>query len=220
MALTIKQQFTKFNHNSGGNNIVYIVIHYTGNKGDTAQNNADYFGRADRQASAHYFVDDNQAVQIVRDGDKAWHCGDGRGKYGISNSNSVSIEMCGDRNGNISAKTRTNTLELTRMLMKKYGVPASKVVRHYDASRKICPEAWSKNNWAEWRAFKKDIENGTNDSELVVTQPQKPSGTQLWEQCINGQIVKDLQNELNKQFGEYVKYARSELKKSKKKQKG
>lgn len=208
MTLTIKQQFTKYNHNSGGNKIVYIVEHFTGNKGDTAQNNADYFGRADRGASAHYFVDDVQIVQIVRDGDKAWHCGDGRGKYGISNSNSVSIEMCGDKNGNISAKTRANALELTRMLMKKYNVPTSKVVRHYDASRKCCPEPWSKNNWAEWWAFKKDLENGTNNSKPVIT-PSKPtpapSKTPLWELCISGQLVKDLQSELNKQYGAGLK---------------
>ena len=39
-------------------NIKYIVIHYTGNKGDTAQNNLDYFANGNtRQAGAHFFVD-------------------------------------------------------------------------------------------------------------------------------------------------------------------
>ena len=38
-------------------NIKYIVIHFTGNKGDTALNNCKYFQSANRHASAHCFVD-------------------------------------------------------------------------------------------------------------------------------------------------------------------
>ncbi len=33
--------------------IQYIVIHYTGNLGDTAKNNADYFAREKVKASAN-----------------------------------------------------------------------------------------------------------------------------------------------------------------------
>lgn len=196
--MKVIQQLTKFNHNSGGNSVIYIVEHFTGNKGDTARNNAAYFGRANRDASAHYFVDDNEVVQIVKDGDRAWHCGDGRGKYGITNSNSIGIEMCGDKNGNISARTRANTLELTKMLMKKYGVSSSKVVRHYDASRKSCPEPWMKNNWSEWNKFKSELSGGSTPSKPVQPNPA-PAKKKLWELCVSGQIIKDLQSELNKQ---------------------
>ena len=56
--LPIQRKISPYNHYDG-NNIQYIVIHYTGNKGDTAKNNADYFYGGNRQASAHYFVDDN-----------------------------------------------------------------------------------------------------------------------------------------------------------------
>ena len=38
--------------------VKYIVIHYTGNKGDTAKANASYFATSNaRQAGAHFFVD-------------------------------------------------------------------------------------------------------------------------------------------------------------------
>ncbi len=30
-------------------------------------------------------------------------------------------------------------------------------MRHYDASRKICPNIMSKNNWALWNEFKSDL---------------------------------------------------------------
>ena len=38
--------------------VKYIVIHYTGNTGDTAKNNADYYATGNtREAGAHFFVD-------------------------------------------------------------------------------------------------------------------------------------------------------------------
>ena len=92
------------NHYAGrdGNAIRYIVLHYTANNGDTAQNNADYFAGANRRASAHYFVDENEVVQSVRDTDAAWHCGgsiesDHHPLRGIcTNRNSLGVEMCSD----------------------------------------------------------------------------------------------------------------------------
>ena len=37
---------------------LYIIIHYTGNDGDTALNNATYYHRDTPKTSAHFFVDD------------------------------------------------------------------------------------------------------------------------------------------------------------------
>lgn len=151
--LQITRQISAYNH-SIGNTIQYIVIHSTGNKNDTAKNNADYFGRADRQASAHYFVDDNSIYQVVEESNAAWHCGDGGNKYGIGNHNSIGIEMCGTNNGNISDKTINNTIELVKSLQAKYRLSNDRIVRHYDASRKCCPYQFSSNNWARWNDFK------------------------------------------------------------------
>ena len=36
--------------------ILFIVIHFTGNNGDTALNNCNYFSGANRGASANYFI--------------------------------------------------------------------------------------------------------------------------------------------------------------------
>lgn len=154
--LNLKRKISKYNHYEG-NDIKYIVIHYTGNKNDTAKNNADYFNGGNRGASAHYFVDDNEIYQVVEDFNGAWHVGDGKNKYGINNRNSIGIEMCGTDNGNISENTVQNTLELTKYLMKKYEVDKDHVVRHYDASRKTCPSAFSSNNWSRWWNFKERL---------------------------------------------------------------
>ena len=78
----------------------YIVCHYVGG-GDSspgdALNNCKYFAGGDRGASAHYFIDDG-GIWEYADPDEyyTWHCGDGHGAYGITNRNSVGIEVCID----------------------------------------------------------------------------------------------------------------------------
>ena len=158
--LSIERKISSYNYSSRyGNSIKYITLHYTGNKGDTAKNNVDYFYGGDRSASAHYFVDDNSIWQSVEDYNSAWAVGDGKGANGITNQNSISIEMCCNSSGVISEKTETNALELVKYLMSKYNISISNIVRHYDASRKICPN-WSANNWSRWTTFKNKL-NGT-----------------------------------------------------------
>lgn len=146
----------------GGNSIKYIVLHYTANNGDTAQNNADYFAGANRRASAHYFVDENEVVQSVRDTDAAWHCGgsiesDHHPLRGIcTNRNSLGVEMCSDIVGGkyvITAQTVDLAVQLVRQLMAKYRIPIDRVVRHYDVTGKACPEPWVRDE-SLWRKFK------------------------------------------------------------------
>lgn len=162
--MNINKKLIKYNFNVGrsGQPIKYIVIHDTGNtsKGAGANNHYLYFNGGNRQASAHYFVDDTQILQVVEDNNTSWHCGDGKGKYGITNSNSIGIEICINSDGNYD-KAVDSTIELTKYLMKKYNIPIENVVRHYDASRKICPATMSKNNWAKWHEFKNRLKSET-----------------------------------------------------------
>lgn len=162
--MNITKKISPYNHSSN-NNIKYIVIHDTGNFKDTAVANASYFNEGDRQSSAHYFIDDTSIYQIVEDYNASWHCGDGHGTYGIDNHNSIGIEMC-NSGGYISDTTIKNTLELVKTLMKKYNVSIDRVVRHYDASRKICPANMSKNNWNLWNDFKNKLTNVKEDKKV------------------------------------------------------
>ena len=195
--LNIKRKISNYNH-SEGNKPKYIVIHYTGNINDSAKNNADYFGRCNRNASAHYFVDDNEIYQVVEYYNASWHCGDGNNRYGINNYNSIGIEMCGTDNGNISEKTVQNTLELTKYLMKKYNIDADHVVRHYDASRKNCPSAFSSNNWTRWWDFK----NRLNDSSSNITIGKNIDVT--YQVYVNRKLLPNVVN-LNDYAGIYGK---------------
>lgn len=81
---------------------------------------------------------------------------DGNGAYGISNSNSIGIEICINSDGNYETAF-SNAIELTKSLMKKYNIPVTRVVRHYDASRKSCPNSMKANNWAKWNTFRQRL---------------------------------------------------------------
>ena len=162
--IAITKEISRYNYSSRkGNSIKYIVLHYTGNASDSAKGNSNYFNGGDRNASAHYFVDNNSIYQVVEDSNAAWSVGDGYGRYGITNYNSINIEMCTSGNYNVSEETENNAIDLVKTLMAKYGVSIDRVVRHYDASRKVCPN-WSDNNWSRWYNFKNKLVDNTASS--------------------------------------------------------
>lgn len=157
--LPIQKKLIKYNYSSG-NDIKYIVVHDTANtgKGANALAHFNYFNGGDRQASAHYFVDDSNIIQTVEDSNAAWHCGDGNGVYGITNHNSIGIETCVNCDGNYE-RAIENTLDLVKYLMAKYNIPVERVVRHYDASRKNCPAQMNRNgDWSSWNNFKNRLQ--------------------------------------------------------------
>ena len=152
----VKKLLTPYNYTPMSNKRnMWIVIHYVGAE-STAQNNAMYFYKAKRGASAHYFVDENEIYQIVEDTDQAWHVG-GAIKYFNScrNNNSIGIEMCckkKDGKWYIEPETINKTIALTRYLMNKWNLPIDRVCRHYDVTGKICPEPFVRNE-ADWKDF-------------------------------------------------------------------
>lgn len=155
--MILKQNLTTVNFRKGraGYKILYIVIHNTANNGDTDEGNAKYFHDNKLNASAHYFVDEDSATQVVMDENTSWHCADkqpliaggGTFKGKCLNSNSIGIELCSDIvDGKliITEKTQNNGAELTAMLMNKYGVPIDRVIRHFDVTYKQCPQQFMK----------------------------------------------------------------------------
>lgn len=125
--LTIQASPETYTSGRGGHSVEWIVIHYTGAPG-SARNNGIYFSGGNRNASAHYFIDDNDTVLSVPEGDTAWAVGNFRG-----NQESISIEVCSDGEDFTSAeieRLRTCTLDL----MNRYGIDASHVIRHHDVA--------------------------------------------------------------------------------------
>ncbi len=173
MSYTIKEQLANSGNYGGSRNasqIRYLVYHYTGNDGDMAANNAKYFQNNIVKASAHYFVDDTTVWRSVPDLKVAWSVGGskyanadktgGGTMYGvITNTNSISIEMCDTiRNGvyQASEATLANAAALGRALMEKYDIPIENVYRHFDVTGKHCPSYLV--NAQKWAEFKKRLE--------------------------------------------------------------
>ena len=155
--MTFKQAHTGNYQKGRTQPVEYIVVHYTANTGDTAQNNLDYFARTKTGTSAHYFVDENEVCQSVQDTDVAWHCGSKNPRHPYCrNANSIGIEMCNSVGG-VPEAVRDRTADFVRQKMKEYGIDSSHVLRHYDVTGKRCPAPWV-DNPAEWMEFKKMLE--------------------------------------------------------------
>lgn len=147
--------------------VKYIVIHYTGNAGDTAKNNVDFFATGNtKNAGAHFFVSQNgdigrsipmnriaYAVGLdYRTGKK------GEGKYyGLcTNSNSVSIELC-DNKTKYPSKAQTEAVKNLVKYIRKHCKNANTIIRHWDVNGKLCPLKFAYANSTKWKEFKKEI---------------------------------------------------------------
>lgn len=163
MSYSIIEYHGSFNITKRSGAIKYIVVHYTGSgtsASGAAKANCVYFSNGNRNASAHYFIDDGSIYEYADPGKYAtWHCGDGKGKYGITNQNSIGIEVCRNHDQPFTQAEINRLAWLVRKLMKQYGVPASRVVRHYDASRKQCPMYYAKRD-SEWIKLRNAITRG------------------------------------------------------------
>lgn len=163
---TIKKNITTVNRFLDQNDPEWIVVHNVGTapQGEgAAYNNTVYFKSVNRQASAHYFIDDGDVIwQSVELKDGAWSVGDSWSRNGANNRNSINIEVCG--NWQFSDKEIENLRWLVQRLMAEYGIPASRVCRHYDVTTKQCPAYYvDQARWNELHAY-------------VTGSASKPSG--------------------------------------------
>lgn len=149
----------------------YIIIHDTGNrgKGANAKANRNYFNTTTREASAQFIVDDKEIVQALPATAKAWHIGDGKQQTNASNGNSIGIELCVNSDGDFGV-TYQSGIKLTKYLMKKYNIPPENVIRHYDATKKICPRIMIEDDPSLWTRFKEEI---SKTDTPVVEKPKE-----------------------------------------------
>ena len=192
MSYVLKEQLAAAGNYGGSRSaeqILYLVIHYTGNDGDSAINNATYFQNNVVKASAHYFVDDTTVYRSVPELKVAWAVGGtlysdvketgGGSMYGIiTNSNSLSVELCDtqkDGSYQASESTLNNAAILCRELMARYEIPVSNVYRHFDVTGKHCPSYFI--DETAWQGFKSRLTTAPElpqeaPSEISITQEQ------------------------------------------------
>lgn len=196
--LTVEKRIISrnFTRAGAGRKIEYIVIHYFGSLG-TAAAVANYFAGADRQASAHYCLDEGDIVyQCVEDNNIAWHCGTSGGYVHprCRNANSIGIEVrphkldkttagsAAARDWYFTEKTVDNLVEFTRALMEKYNIPAENVVRHYDVTGKWCPRPWMGDDMnayygtsgnEQWARFKARLSGNEEVFDMDINEARK-----------------------------------------------
>lgn len=181
--------------------IQWIVIHFTAGKGDTAKNNADYFARCSGlNASAHFFVDENEIWQTVNLANTAWHCGSETGYYYNScrNVNSIGIEMCSDwKNGEyvITMETQKRTVKLVQWLMEQYGIDINHVCRHYDVTKKNCPQPMV-DHPQQWTNFLNMVKNKEND----MTKAETTAIAQTEAKKVAGNVAEEVYAKYNKVY--------------------
>lgn len=138
--MKIERMIAKTHCYLGQNKPNYVVIHETDNwsKGANSRAHATAMKNGNLAGTVHYYVDSQECYQTLEHQDGAWAVGDGHGKYGISNLNSINIEICVNPESNYYLAV-DRAAELAAMLLNQYGWDTSHLKRHYDASRKHCP---------------------------------------------------------------------------------
>ena len=162
--------------------IYYIVIHYTGNDGDIAFNNCNFFKNTNtRSAGAHFFVDRSGSVyQSIELSRIAWSVGgfftqkNGAGAYykKCLNANSVSIELC-DVKSKYPSKEQVAAVKKLISYIQSLCKNAKTIIRHWDVNGKSCPARMVGTDNAEWKRFKAEITGG----DVGASKTSKPAAT-------------------------------------------
>lgn len=168
--MKIIKMLTKKRCYVGQNKPAYVVIHETDNwsKGAGAKAHATAMKNGNLAGTVHYYVDSTSIYQTLDHKDGAYAVGDGGGKYGITNRNSINIEICVNPESDYY-KAVDKAEQLAASLLKQYGWGVDRLKRHYDASRKHCPRRIQDEGL--WPEFKRKT------AAYMGTAPEKPTHT-------------------------------------------
>ena len=145
---------------NGTGKVQYITIHNTEDiKEAKGTNDAEQYTRATYpnqnmgDSRVHYFIDEIDCWQNLREDEVGWHAGDGRGP---GNETSLAIEIIMDGSGSVNdKKAEDRGALLAAILLDRHGLDIDKLVTHKHWSGKICPIYIL----PHWNEFKIKVEN-------------------------------------------------------------
>jgi hypothetical protein len=114
MGYTITQQFIHHNRSYEPLIPIGLILHDTETLNATAQNEQAYFDSAERDASAHFFVDWTQIIQTIPENEVAWHA------FNYANHHFLSIELCTINDPNQFQEAYKRYIWLAAYLCNKY----------------------------------------------------------------------------------------------------
>lgn len=168
--MNIIKMITKKRCYVGQNKPAYVVIHETDNwsKGADAKAHATAMSNGNLAGTVHYYVDSKNIYQTLEHQDGAYAVGDGNGAYGITNRNSINIEICVNPETNYYVAV-DKAEQLAAYLLKQYGWGTNHLKRHYDASRKHCPRRIIDEGL--WNSFVKKTAAYMGNASAAYTEP-------------------------------------------------
>ena len=91
-----------------------------------------------KTARVHYYVDDREAWQLLREDETGWHAGDGH-RAGGGNLTSLAVEICMGKAVDDPAGAERNGARLTAVLLARHGLGVDRVYPHSHWASKNCP---------------------------------------------------------------------------------
>ena len=175
-AIAINRDFISTRNTYTGRNApVYIVVHETDNygKGAGARRHAEAQFLGHLSTSVQYYSGSDGVYQAAEHTDGTYSVGiEYGGNHAVkdaNNRNTINIEICVNSDGDYG-KARQNAIELVKHLMQVTGIPAERVIRHFDAKGKYCPRKML-DSPELWEDFKKQI-SGQAGAGTVTVQPE------------------------------------------------
>lgn len=176
---------------NGTGNVGGVTVHNTdGGANAETYTRATYPNQNMRDCRVHYYVDDREAWQNLREDEVGWHAGDGKGN-GNETTISIEIIMQGKAIAN-NAKSESNGALLAALLLHRHSLGIDKLYTHnhwmghpdsivYGAS-KNCP-IYILPHWAEFKAKVQGYLNqldGGNAQPAPTPTPPTEDGAKLY----------------------------------------
>lgn len=176
--ITINRNFVSTRNTYISRNVPkYIVIHetdnYAGGAGARRHAEAQFLGHLG--TSVQYYSGSDGIYQAAEHTDGTYSIGiEYGGNHAVrdaNNRNTINIEICVNSDGDYE-KARANAIALVKYLMEETGIPADRVIRHFDAKGKYCPRKMM-DSPDLWEDFRKQI-SGQAGEEPVQPENEKP----------------------------------------------
>ena len=194
--MNVNRGYVSNNNTYASNNPQYIVVHNTDNfaAGADAKRHASAQCNGNLSTSVHYYTDDSDtAYQTAPHGRGCWHVGvnyGGRLFGTVNNQNTIGVEMCVQAGYNYDCAF-ANTVDLVKQLMGELGIPADRVLQHYDVCAKNCPSQIRARGM--WTAFKQQLGQASAPAESAeskfVEMVGKMAGTDMKKSGILASIT-------------------------------
>lgn len=179
--LTIKEKIlpTKLKPNrklsNGTGKVEHVTIHNTEDIDEAkGTNDAEQYARATHNdnmkgVSVHYFIDETDCWQLLKEDEMGYHAADGAN--GPGNTTSLAIEIIMDGSGSKADKDAEDRgAKLAAILLHKHGLSIDRLTTHNRwYSKKYCPVYIL----PHWDSFKKKVEKYLNE----INGSAKPTTT-------------------------------------------